>query len=67
MLINCLQEVTQSVGIAPNEAEVTSSNPPAPLVRTCQKKNANKLICFYQVKLPFCCFIINLYPRHKNL
>jgi hypothetical protein len=33
-----LQKVAQSAVATPNEAEVTSSNPPPFLVRTCQKK-----------------------------
>jgi hypothetical protein len=33
-----LQEIAQSAGTTPNEAKVTSSNPPPPLVWTCQKK-----------------------------
>jgi hypothetical protein len=36
------QEVTQSAETTPNEAEVTSSNPPPSLVWTCQKKEKKK-------------------------
>jgi hypothetical protein len=32
------QKVTRSVRITPNKVEVTSLNPPPPLLRTCQKK-----------------------------
>jgi hypothetical protein len=34
----CFKEVAQSVRITPNKVEVTSLNPPLPLVWTCQKK-----------------------------
>jgi hypothetical protein len=35
---NSSQEISQSVGITPNKAKVTSSNPHSSLVWTCQKK-----------------------------
>jgi pentatricopeptide repeat protein len=37
------KEVVQSVGITPHEANVTISNPPSPLVWTCQKKKKKKM------------------------
>jgi hypothetical protein len=51
-----LQKVAQSAVATPNEAEVTSSNPPPFLVRTCQKKKINNynwiIIWGNYIKLP---------------
>jgi hypothetical protein len=35
----CLQQVTQSIGVMPNKTEVTSSNPPPLLIWTCKKNS----------------------------
>jgi hypothetical protein len=40
----CFLEVAQSAETTLNEAEVTSSNPPPHLVRTCHKKKVNTFI-----------------------
>ena len=41
---NSPQEITQSVGITPNEAKVISSNPPPLLCEHVKKKKKRKIV-----------------------
>jgi pentatricopeptide repeat protein len=61
-----LKEVVQSVGTTPREANVTTSNPPPPLVWTCQKKKKQLFVRMRKRELGTWTVMIGAYANCGN-